>query len=224
MSKPDKPGELRGVTVDAISLVPKAANGEKFKVFKNAKAEETKAPEAVKKDGRGLLHVSKGEVADKFNAQDNGRKLHNAIDALLDVLGIGWREDAKPETDPEKIREALLDFTGIAEQIFSLNDADVVASAKEVEKAGRKISGSRLSKLKDIQAMLSEVLSGLDDTSDEQEVYDLTKDEVQKAVSEAIAPLIDRIERVEKARGISNRVQEDAAVQKSSNDFWGGIF
>ena len=36
MSKPNKPGELRDATVDAISLVSKAANGEKFKIFKSA--------------------------------------------------------------------------------------------------------------------------------------------------------------------------------------------
>ena len=39
MSKPDKPGELRAVTVDAISLVSKAANGERFKIFKSAEEE-----------------------------------------------------------------------------------------------------------------------------------------------------------------------------------------
>ena len=33
MSKPDKPGELRNVTVEAISLVSKAANGKKFNGF-----------------------------------------------------------------------------------------------------------------------------------------------------------------------------------------------
>ena len=35
MSKPDRAGELRDVTVNAISLVSKAANGEKFKIFKS---------------------------------------------------------------------------------------------------------------------------------------------------------------------------------------------
>ena len=62
MSKPDKPGELRDVTVEAISLVSKAANGQKFKIFKNAKSEEPKeqeAPEAVKKDERGLFRILK---------------------------------------------------------------------------------------------------------------------------------------------------------------------
>ena len=39
MSKPDKPGELRDVTVKAISLVSEAANGERFKIFKSAEEE-----------------------------------------------------------------------------------------------------------------------------------------------------------------------------------------
>ena len=45
MSKPNKPSELRVVTIDAISLVSKAANGEKFNIFKSA--EETRS--AVRK-------------------------------------------------------------------------------------------------------------------------------------------------------------------------------
>ena len=49
MSKPNKPGELRNVKVNAVSLVNKAANGEEFKIFKSAKPDETesKAPERI---------------------------------------------------------------------------------------------------------------------------------------------------------------------------------
>ena len=247
MSKPDKPGELRGVTVNAISLVSKAANGERFKIFKSA---EPEAPEIVKKDERGLFRilkefftgedVEKGAVADLVNTRDKGWKLGQATDALFQVLGLNrWGEgDQKIETDVVKIRSALNDFMIVAENIL-------IGSGENIEKAGRKISGSRLSKLKDVQAMLTEVLSGLEENTDiKQEAEDLTKEEVMKAVDEAIKPvnervekinveeavkeaiepLIERIEKIENARGVSNRVPEDGTIEKDSNNLWGDIF
>ena len=168
MSKPDKPGELRDVTVDAISLVTKAANGEKFKIFKSAE-DESPAPEEVKKDERGLFRilkefftgndepVKKGEVADTYHANNAGGKLFEAFDALTKVLGLSrWSEDNLiPETDPAKIATAIEDFRNIA--------VEILLGKTEVAKSGRKISGDRLGKLKNIQAMINEVLSELDE-------------------------------------------------------------
>jgi hypothetical protein len=231
MSKPDRPGELRGVTVEAISLVSKAANGEKFKIFKSAKPEEKEAPEVVEKDERGLFHilkefftgtskpVEKGDVSDVYHAKKAGGKLHEAFEALMNVLGLSrWDDENRtPETDPAKILAALDDFRNIA--------IEITIGSSEVEKSGRKISGDRLGKLKNIQAMLTEVLSGLEENEDTlKEAEDSTKEEVQKAVSDAVAPIIERIEKIENARGFSNRVPEDSSVQKGANDFWGGIF
>ena len=216
MSKPDRPGELREVTVNAISLVSKAANGEKFKIFKSAAPEEKKAPEAVKKDERGLFRILK----EFFTG--------NAV-------------------DPEE-------------------EKAVEPEVPIVEKSGRKISGDRLDKLKNMQAILNDVLSGLEDNKEDN---DLTSEEITKAVQDAIKPLDERIaqlekgnkgdtlpdetkqpqqpdidvaevvknavneavaslsarlEKVEKARGVSNRVPEENTIEKSANDFWGGIF
>ena len=239
MSKPDKPGELRDVTVNAISLVSKAANGERFKIFKSAEEEERPpAPEVVKKDERGLFRtlkefftgtaedVEKGEVADIVNIQDKGQKLGSAMDALFQVLGLnrwGDRIANDIETDPSKIIAAIDDFRNVA--------IEILLGKNEIEKSGRKISGSRLSQLKNIQAMLNEVLSGLDDTESNKEGEELTKEEIQKAVDEAIKPVseqinkaVERIEKIENARGVSNKVPEDSAVEKGSNDFWEGVF
>ena len=163
MSKPDKPGGLRGVTVEAISLVSKAANGEKFKIFKSAE-EEPPAPEVVKKDERGLFRilkefftgsdeaVEKGEVADTYRANNAGSKLFEAFDALTKVLGMSrWSEDnLTPETDPAKIVAALDDFRNVA--------VEILLGRTDVAKSGRKISSDRLGKLKNIQAILNDVL------------------------------------------------------------------
>ncbi len=183
MSKPNKPGELREVTVEAISLVSKAANGEKFKIFKSAEAKDKPAPEEVKKDEWGLFRILK-------------------------------------------------------EYFVGVNEASPQPTVPEIEKTGRKISSSRFSKLKNIQALLDDVLSGLDDGEDNpKEAEELTKEEVCKVVDDAVkavnvdevvktalAPIIERIEKIESARGFSNRVPEESSVEKGTNDFWGGIF
>jgi len=240
MSKPDKPGELRDVTVNAISLVSKAANGERFKIYKSAE-EGRPAPEVVEKDERGLFsalkkfftgeEVSKGEVANITNAQDNACKLGFAMDALFQVLGLNrWGERTADdiETDPAKIRSAINDFKTVAEKILLGSDEEIKKTFAEIEKSGRKISGDRLTRLKNIQAMLNEVLSGLEDTEGSKEGEELTKEEVQKTVEEtlqkALSPLKERIEKIENARGVSNKVPEEKTVEKSSNDFWEGIF
>ncbi len=237
MSKPDKPGELRDVTVEAISLVSKAANREKFKIFKSAE-KELEAPEVVKKDERGLFRilkdfftgngeeaVAKGEVADITNAQDKCVKLNTAIRALLKVLGFNeWGEmndKSEVETDPAKIVAAIEDFHNVA--------LEILIGKTDVTKSGRKISGDRLGKLKNIRAMLNEILNELDDNGDTpEEAEEVTKEEIQKTVEEAmknaLSPVMERIEKIENARGISNRVPEDSAVKKNENDFWGGIF
>lgn len=244
MSKPDKPGELRGVTVEAISLVSKAANGEKFKIFKSAEEEpEEKAPEVVKKDERRLFRilkefftgsdeaVEKGEVADIYNQNEAGRKMDKAFSALMKVLGLSrWDdENLTPETDSAKIVSALDDFRNVA--------VEILLGKTEVAKSGRKISGDRLGKLKNMQAILNDVLSGLDEEDTPKEAEELTKEEVQKTVDDAVkavnveevvkkalAPVLERLEKIENARGVSNRVPEDGAVQKNDNDFWGGVF
>ena len=240
MSKPDKPGELRDVTVNAISLVNKAANGERFKIYKSAEIEE--APEEVKKDERGLFRilkefftgegtVEKGEVADTYHANNAGNKLFEAFDALTKVLGLSrWSDDnLTPETDPAKIVAAIDDFRNVA--------VEVLLGKSNIEKSGRKISGDRLGKLKNIQSILNEVLNGLEEEDVPKEAEELTKEEIKKTVDDAVKavnidevvkkalePIIERIEKIENARGFSNRVPEDSTVEKSANDFWGGIF
>ena len=122
MSKPNKPGELRDVEVKAISLVPKAANKEKFKIFKSAdsepetqeiakttelelfpetvekpkEVEKAEAEEAQKKIDFELSpeaekkfeEIEKGKVADAVAAREKGKKLGQAMDALLAVLHL----------------------------------------------------------------------------------------------------------------------------------------
>ena len=178
----------------------------------------------------GKSEIEKGEVANIYHANKNGEKLHEAFGALMKVLGLSRYDDNQtPETDSTKIISALDDFRNVA--------IEILLGQSEIKKSGRKISSSRLTKLKDIQAIINEVLSGLDEETEPEEADEVTKEEVQKTVDEAmkavnveevvkkaVEPILERLEKIENARGFSNRVPEDGAVEKSANDFWGGIF
>lgn len=151
MSKPNKPGELRDVTVDAISLVSKAANGEKFKIFKSTEPEDTGAPEVVQKDEQGLFSGEKGQKLMQFN---------ELFLALKKTLKLDT-PDGVAETDNEKITRAIDEFRVASLRILQgsaseqvKKDAGELSHAlteifidAKVEKSGRKISGSRLSKI-----------------------------------------------------------------------------
>ena len=214
MSKPNKRGELTDVEVNAVSLVSKAANGEKFKIFKSADKPESVEVE-TEKNAQGLFSVLK-----KF-------------------------------------------FTGSEEPAVKEQPIEV----EDVQKSGRKISGSRLAKIKEVHAILGGLIADTDLDNDEGGTETVTKEElilevkksvdealkpiserldalekseaetevkkeaepdmsevVKSALDEALKPIEERLDKVEKARGFSNRQPEDVSVNKSSSSLWDGAF
>ncbi len=225
MSKPKKPGELQDVEVSAISLVPKAANGERFKIFKSATEEEAPETVNVNKDERGLFRIlknffTKGEVADMVTKSKAKMTIQEAYWALMKVI---FPDDGGTIiTDSKTISEALEDFTEIVSDSLHV----------KIIKSGRKISGSRLSKLRDIQVMLNEVLTGVDDSEETETTgstdstggTEVSKDEIEKIMTDALSPIMERIGKIENARGYSNRIIEENNVKKNNDNFWGEIF
>lgn len=225
--KPDKAGELRDVDVNAISLVSKAANGERFKIFKSDKS-ENEVPEVIEKNERGLFHilknffagteteVEKGAVRDIVNRGENASRLYNAMDALFKVLGLSRYGDnsEKPETDPIIIRAALEDFKNVAEDILIGGDDEVVKTVSEVQKSGRKISSLRLSKIKEVHAILGDLIADTENT--EGGTSEVTKEElieeVKKSVDTAIQPINERLEKLEKSEAEAAEVPETPDV------------
>ena len=130
----------------------------------------------------------------------------------MKVLGLSrWSdENQNPETDPVKITAAIDDFRNLAIGIML---------GQEVEKSGRKISSARLSKLKNIEALIGEILSDANNEELEGEET-VIQEEVTKTVAEAIRPVVERIEKLEgtlepkeEAKGAS--LEE---IQKAVND------
>jgi hypothetical protein len=233
VSRPKKPGELRDVELDAVSLVTKAANGERYKIFKSEEEAEmgkNQPPEVVAKDERGLFHVlkafftgegaaiEKGELMDSFNVREKGRRLGVAIDALWSTLKYDrWGgQNEKAETDPKKIRAALEDFKKIAEEILLGKDEDIVKIVEEIEKSGRKISAARLSELKAAHVALSRIIDDVDADAGAEEgkgaASEVTKEDLAKivkaGVDEGTKPLLEKLEKLEKQEKAENGGEE----------------
>lgn len=226
--KPDKPGELTDVHVSSISLVNKAANKKTFAIFKSAGSSEPteKGLLAVIKNYLLGDGIEKGALSDKYKAQEKVQEFHRAIEALRDVLGYGYGSDQKPETDVKKIRGALSDFQKIMEDVLIGKDDDLKKFVEEarksdvVEKAGRKISAARRLSLKAAYEALGKVLEETgEDAADnggdgvakgaggEMDAEKL-KEVVKGVFDEAIKPVAERLEKLEKSEGDDDAKKE----------------
>lgn len=90
-----------------------------------------------------------------------------------------YTEQREPEGDPQKVMEALKDFAEIVTELLLEDPVEITKAlavdAEEsvengtisVEKAGRKMSAARLSKLKEIQSAVNQLIAEADDPKNE---------------------------------------------------------
>lgn len=199
MAKPNISGELTDVHVDSISIVSKAANKRKFQIFKSANAPADEAQQEQKRffdcikafflgenGNAGKESVEKGAVADIYNAQDKLQQYRKAIEALSSALGI-YDEPEKMERDPAKVTEAVNEFAVIVVKIMS--GKDVEKSAEETQ---------------------TDTGKG-EDSMNEEKVNELVKG----ALDEAMKPLAERIEKLEKAESEKPAAPDSADIEKA---------
>jgi hypothetical protein len=134
--------------------------------------------------------VEKGEVLDKFDAAQRNRDLWTAHDLFDNVFYETLWAD-KPDVD--RLRTAASDFITLVERILINTD---ITKAEEVLKAGRKISGKRLNEIKQAHEQLGKLIAEVDG---EGEGTDVTKEEMLAVMKEAMAPVSERLEALEKA-------------------------
>ena len=211
MAQPNKPGEMRDVDVKTVSLVGKAANKKKFAIFKSAEDKTLMVDEqeqcvekslvAAFKDffaKYGTAGVEKGEVRNAVARQEKANKFYTAFRAMENVL-YRMTENA----NWAGLVAAAKEFVEVCEEVA--ND-EVVAKAciegLEAEKAGKKISSARLAKLKDAHAFLAEIIAEAEAEESkevEKEDTNMTKEEMQNIIKEALLPVTTRLEVIEKA-------------------------
>ncbi|MCY7570954.1 XkdF-like putative serine protease domain-containing protein [Bacillus pumilus] len=156
-------------------------------------------------DERGLFSLLKnfflkGEVKNRYDKGRMRREFWAAQEALNSVLyKWGSYDDGDLETDPEKVRVALQDFVEITEEILLTDDLAGIQTdpPKEVAKAGRKFSAANLTELKNARAAIDSLLS----QAEEKEEEEVNKEDLQKMLDETIAPVVKRLEDLEKGEG-----------------------
>ncbi|MGG0052159.1 XkdF-like putative serine protease domain-containing protein [Bacillus atrophaeus] len=153
----------------------------------------------LKKYFTGGTSVTKGEVQDKYDDGRKHREFWAAQDALNSVL-FNWDYSGNMESDPAVIREALQDFVNIAQSILLADDiAEAIGERPEpIKKAGRKFSASNLNEIKNAHTTLGNLLSQVETEEEEQE--EMTNEDVQKAISSAMEPLMKRLDAFEKEK------------------------
>lgn len=210
MAQPDKPGEMRDVDVKTVSLVGKAANKKKFAIFKSAEditvdeIEEQRMEKGLFdafKDFFAKYSVEKGEIRNAVARQEKASKFYTAFWAMERVLS-----KMTDEANWSGLIAAAEEFVTVCKEIANGDGAVAKACieefAAEVEKAGKKISSARLTKLKDAHAFLAEIIAEAEAEESEQvekEDTNMTKEEMQNIIKEALSPVTTRLEVIEKA-------------------------
>lgn len=145
--------------------------------------------------------LSKGEVKNRYDKGRMRREFWAAQDALNSVL-YKWDsyDDEDLETDPDKVRSALEDFVEITQEILLTDDLAGIQTdpPEEVAKAGRKFSAANLYELKNARAAIDNLLSQAEEKEENEEVK---KEDLQKMLEDTIAPVVKRLEDLEKGEG-----------------------
>lgn len=150
--------------------------------------------------------IAKGEVAEKYENDRRRREFWAAQDALNNVIfnwDAGW--NAQLESDPETIREALQDFVTIAQEVLTVKDIakELGQPPEQIAKAGKKISDGNMKHIDDAIAALTDLKNKTApaDEQDEGEEDELKKEDIAQIVKEALAPVSDRLDKLEKGEG-----------------------
>lgn len=129
----------------------------------------------------GFEVVEKSEVAVRFKQKNKSEEFWNAFYSLQDTLfkRNSLTGDSEIETDSEKIKECLSDFSEIVQGILA-DDTDTIM------KAGKTLSAKNIASLKSIYESIGKLLEEAGETEEKMtkaEVMDFIKNEIQKAES-----------------------------------------
>lgn len=131
----------------------------------------------------GFEVVEKGAFADKYAESKKHSDFQNAF---WDLQSILYSYDSttgkyKYETEPEKVKECLKEFSETIEQVLASDTIPVM-------KAGKTLSAQNIASLKSIYESIGKLLEEAGETEEKMtkaEVMDIIKNEIQKAESES---------------------------------------
>lgn len=155
----------------------------------------------------GFEVVAKGEFLDSYNSKKKSSLFWNAWYTLEELLcRWDWYDDKyKFESDEEKIREALSEFTTIVTDILTLEsvtkslaldkNSDVIKKAEPVIKAGKKMSAKNKETLDSIVDAISKFKAEFETNNEEEEESEVKKedfDQIEKMVTDVVTKALGK--------------------------------
>lgn len=156
--------------------------------------------------GQNTTDISKGEVRDNYVRNQQKRNIWAAWDSLEDAYyGAKWDNYTNEAIDFKRLQDAVQDFAEIIAEIQTGGDV-AIASALEIkpeatlttliEKAGKKISSASMSDIETAQVALQNIIDRVSDEGEEE----LKLEDITKAVEQVLAPINDRLDKIEKSQ------------------------
>lgn len=188
----------------------------------------------------GLNVVEKGAMAELYEERSKGTLFWNAFNSLEEIL---YKYDPITsrwmyETNEDKVRECLEDFNQIITSILTGKESitKAIQNDRPVEKAGKKMSGKNKETLNGIYESLGTFLKEFDDTQEDdpdkkkkdgeeqeddkkakkdKEGKEVTKQEIEQIVSDAIAKAVGGAQEQDAAQAAQNGA---GAVEKAEGE------
>jgi len=174
---------LVDMDIDTVSLVDKGANNRRFAVLKRASvrgpmvsapddAQSTESGDNVSDDTEpeSGVRAALGKIADALGLSDEGREF------------VGFVDNHGQPLTAETVTKAVDSYR------------DFVLDALKVEKAGRKISGARMTQLKNAMSVLGDLINGVEEgywtppnIEKGHEVDDMNEQELRELVAKTVS-------------------------------------
>lgn len=165
------PAKLTGLKINEVSAVDKAANGRTFLIVKRADGGSNGTQDTEKKENpiikamHSLVNVLKGASDDDMAAMDFNQSMEERKQQELE-----WQKDSALWDGISALRESIDSISDddsitdkVGATVQSMMQFVAYLQANSVIKSGKKISGERMGKLKDLHSQLGELISGADD-------------------------------------------------------------
>lgn len=231
------PGEMSDMDISMISLVRKGANKQKIQIYKEDEAEMPDDSEESEAQGlfEVLKSYFTGKVNKADGAVKKPKKSFASMMAVNDITENMWRANDtlrsvmrdiinNEEVTGKKaaLLQAIEEYAAYMKEkvntsAIAKGDSFFDVPEIEIQKAGKKVSSKNLEALKAAQKALAAVISEAEPetepgSKDDKEAEEVKKEELtgimKQVVEEALKPINDRIDEIEKAEAGGDNEKE----------------
>lgn len=173
-------------------------------------------------NGENSAVIEKGEVRDNYVRNQQKRNVWAAWDSLENAYwGSRWDNYTNEAVDFERLLTAIEDFSEIIQEIRDGGDVAIAKAleikpaatlTEEIEKAGKKISAATMADIEAAKVSLQNIIDRVSDKEDDE----LKIEDIAKAVQDAVAPINERLDALEKANQEEEPTTKDDIVKAVS--------